>query len=199
MLGTQTHLEQALQIDFGSDPDSVATRLLTDATGIVEAFLGYPVASAEYTETHDGGTEFVVLDKPPIGDVTSVTEMGTVLTEGDDYDVLGSGVLRRLYGGTLLSKWARYPGAVVVVYDGGLDPVPDAVTRIAVDIAARMFKAGAAFAATSSVAPDLAVSREAIGEYEVSYRDPRGLEPEGGWLQPHEKAILARWIRQWMS
>jgi hypothetical protein len=109
--------------------DSIAA-----VTEVVEHLIG-PVEPREVVETHDGGSNAVVLRRPPVLSITSVTENGLAVPAGTSgYSVdLAAGVLYRgRYG-----QWAYSTrGAVTVTYQAGRLVVPASASMAARDLVA---------------------------------------------------------------
>lgn len=114
----------------GSDVELAG--FISAATKPIERIVG-PVIARPVTEVWDGGRYQLVLRKPPVLSVTSVTDSGTVL-DPSSYKVDGpSGVLSRVAGPSLLPF---LPGvqSVTVVYQAGRAADVAAVTATFPDI-----------------------------------------------------------------
>ena len=88
-LCTVSDVEKVLGVDLGSTDESTVTNLLIPTVeASITNYLGYdPNYSASITEKFDGDrTEDLFLSRSPVVSVTSVTEDGTALTEGNDQD-----------------------------------------------------------------------------------------------------------------
>ena len=88
-LCTVSDVEKVLGVDLGSTDESTFTNLLIPTVeASITNYLGYdPNYSASITEKFDGDrTEDLFLSRSPVVSVTSVTEDGTALTEGNDQD-----------------------------------------------------------------------------------------------------------------
>lgn len=104
--------------------------------GVSEAFnkyVGRTLAKTTYTAVYiDGnGKESLLLPQYPVASITSITEDGNALTEGEDNDYLlyaASGILKRVSG-----AWAKGPKTIKITYVAGY--VVQGVTVTAPDIA----------------------------------------------------------------
>ncbi|RKN38455.1 head-tail connector protein [Micromonospora endolithica] len=118
--------EAKKQLNIAADDTSQDDELqlyIEAVTEVVEQVVG-PVAPRTVTEVHDGRTGPLVLRRPPVLSVTSVTEAGIVLTDG--WSTAG-GLLYRLGG-----RWAGGQGGVTVIYQAGR-----ASTAAAIKLAAK--------------------------------------------------------------
>ena len=121
-LCTVSDVEKVLGVDLGSTDESTVTNLLIPTVeASITNYLGYdPNYSASITEKFDGDrTEDLFLSRSPVVSVTSVTEDGTALTEGNNQDyVLYSNLGRLRKIGR--EKWsAAKLQNITVVYSAG--------------------------------------------------------------------------------
>ena len=121
-LCTVSDVEKVLGVDLGSTDESTVTNLLIPTVeASITNYLGYdPNYSASITEKFDGDrTEDLFLSRSPVVSVTSVTEDGSTLTEGNDQDyVLYSNLGRLRKIGR--EKWsAAKLQNITVVYSAG--------------------------------------------------------------------------------
>lgn len=108
--------------------DDELTGFIEAVTEVIEHIVG-PVVARSVTETHDGGHSAIVLRKPPVLSVTSVTENGTAVS--GYAPSLEAGVL---YRGTGRGRWAGCRGAVTVTYQAGRASVPASIKLAAKDL-----------------------------------------------------------------
>ena len=98
-LCTVSDVEKVLGVDLGTTDETTVTNLLIPTVeAAISNFLGYdPNYSSSITEKFDGDrTEDLFLSRSPVVSVTSVTEDGSVLTEGNDQDYVLYANLGRL-------------------------------------------------------------------------------------------------------
>ncbi|MEW2442789.1 hypothetical protein [Micromonospora marina] len=98
-------------------------------TEVVEHIVG-PVVPRQVVETHDGGSEALVLRRPPVLEVTAVTEGGVALTS-DAWAMSSAGILYRPAG-----RWRDARGAVTVTYRAGRASVPASIRQAAKELLA---------------------------------------------------------------
>lgn len=185
---TQTELEYHLQKDFGNTPDAVVAYLIAKAEAIVEAYIGGKVEQETVTdEVHDGPGEAILwLAYRPVISITSVTELGVLLTAGTHYVNYENGRLVRMSGEYAETRWTSYRQAVKVTYEAGYATVPGDIKHAATDLAGRMFEQGAANAAVKTPGVNL----ERIGDYMAQYDIDRALDTVG--LTDENKTLLNR-------
>ncbi len=139
-------------------------------------------------ETHDGtGRESILLRELPVIDVASVTEDDVELVPDDDYIVdPRKGIIYRRsttwsYGWSYGWSWPRRRQGIVVIYDHGwaiteadvvnedsgdepiVDRVPSGIRLVALEAAARIYRAPQTLAAVSAATSG--VTSETIGSY----------------------------------
>lgn len=99
--------------------DDELTRFIDVVTELCEAYTGTALYARSVTETHDGGDTVLVLRRPPVVSVTSVTVSGSTVSS-DSYVVdTVSGLVRSLTGSI-----GSQPQDTTVVYRAGRSPVP---------------------------------------------------------------------------
>ena len=81
-------VEQFLQIDLNSTVEaSVTNTFIPYVDAAIKRYLGHDVEQATYTETFDGNEQQdIFLRHVPIASITSVTEDGNTLTQGNEND-----------------------------------------------------------------------------------------------------------------
>ncbi|WOI58609.1 mobile element protein [Streptomyces fradiae] len=120
------------------------------------------------------GRRVLLLPELPVTAVTSVTEDGTLLTEGTDYRANRYGLLTRLGGCWPLDV------DITVVYDHGTDPVPAIITQVCLQVAGRAW-----------VRATTAVAAESLGDRSLTYDKDRS----GQALTDYELRILRPYMR----
>lgn len=179
-------VEQFLQIDLNSTVEaSVTNTFIPYVDSAIKRFLGYDVEQATHTETFDGNEQQdLFLRHVPIASITSVTEDGNTLTQGneDDYVYYDNGRLRRI-----VVRWSGIkPKNISITYVGGYAPnnIPDAIKNTSAKAAARMIMTSlqiSSKADTGQVGSHLADNTasstfdvpitERIGDYDIAYGD----------------------------
>jgi hypothetical protein len=179
-------VEQFLQVDLNSTVEaSVTNTFIPYVDGAIKRYLGYDVEQATYTETFDGNEqEDLFLRHVPIASITSVTEDGNTLTQGNekDYVFYNNGRLRRI-----VIRWSGIkPKNIIVTYVGGYQAadIPEAIKQTSAKAASRMVLTALQISAkadsgavgthlsdnTSTSSFDVPIT-ERIGDYDVAYAD----------------------------
>ncbi len=200
----QLDLENLLQIDVGSEPDSTVTSYLIQAQAAAEAYcqrhFDYALANVE-TFDGDGREAIIQVDRWPIDTVTTVVESGVTLTVDQDYILYtDNGWVMRTSGGARQSRgWRDHRRGIVITYDGGYilegggagALTPDDLTLAITRIAGRLFRSGAAPVA----GPVSAVTLDGIGSTRyagtITLTDLVLLEEEMAALDPYSNPGLA--------
>lgn len=123
------------------DTTRYTTARVTEAREYVEALIEREVGTSfearSWTETHDGGDYSVVLRRPYVLSITSVTEDGDAVT-GYDY-TYDAGLLERRPTGSTDSPtaWASGRRNITVTYTAGYSSTPPADVKRAALAAAR--------------------------------------------------------------
>lgn len=135
---TLAEAKAQLNIPSGDTSNDVELQGFIDAAaGVAEGIVG-PITSTTYTEVHDGGGPFIVLNNPPIISVTSVIDMvgptAYTLVDAEINTVTGAysysidsyerGVIARRYSGGLVGTFEGGTRNIQVVYDAGRAVVP---------------------------------------------------------------------------
>ena len=164
----KSDVETTLQLTAGTITDALANVLIPGAQSAIERFVRRSLEAADRVSTLDGnGTIELLLPSWPINSVTSVVEDGVTLVEGTDFEVYTDRLIRVRSGRD--RSWVRKRKAITVSYNGGYNPIPEALRDICVRIVARAYQAGAAFAATADAA---GIRQETIDNYSVTYGSP---------------------------
>lgn len=179
-------VEQFLQVDLNSTVESSVTNtFIPYVDSAIKRFLGYDVETATHTETFDGNEQQdLFLRHIPIASITSVTEDGNTLTQGneDDYVYYDNGRLRRI-----VVRWSGIkPKNISVTYVGGYaaNAIPDVIKNTSAKAAARMLMTSLQIGSkadtgqvgshlsdnTASSTFDIPIT-ERIGDYDVAYAD----------------------------
>ena len=185
-LCSASDVEQFLQVDLNSTVEaSVTNTFIPYVDAAIKRFLGYDVEQATYTEVFDGAEQTdLFLRHLPIASITSVTEDGNTLTEGNegDYVYYDNGRLRRV-----VVRWSGVkPKNISVTYVGGYEAadIPVAIKQTSAKAASRMVLTAlqiSAKADTGAVGTHLSDNTatnnfyvpitERIGDYDVAYAD----------------------------
>tara|TARA_R100000278_G_scaffold11734_1_gene12977 strand:- start:4240 stop:4884 length:645 start_codon:yes stop_codon:yes gene_type:complete len=179
-------VEQFLQVDLNSTVEaSVTNTFIPYVDSAIKRFLGYDVETATHTETFDGNEQQdLFLRHIPIASITSVTEDGNTLTQGneDDYVYYDNGRLRRI-----VVRWSGIkPKNISVTYVGGYaaNAIPPVIKNTSAKAAARMLMTALQIGSkadtgqvgshladnTASSTFDIPIT-ERIGDYDVAYAD----------------------------
>ncbi len=174
-------------IDFHSDLETHLTNdLIPLVDDAIREYVGYDIDYASHTETLTGNqTKELFLEQRPVLSVTSITEDGATLTQGnqEDYVWYENGRLRRVG-----SRWSfAYPDNIVVTYTAGYNTgggtgtaLPRAFRYVSARASARLLEselvlssqqeAAQIVAQTSSqVSNFTAADSESMGDYTVNY------------------------------
>jgi hypothetical protein len=185
-LCSYSDVETFLNIDLDSSLQSQLTNtFIPYVDAAIKRFLGYDVEQATYTETFDGNEQTdIFLRHVPIASITSVTEDGNTLVQGNekDYVYYDNGRLRRI-----VVRWSGIkPKNITVVYVGGYasGSIPENISLTSARATARLFMTSlqtSAKADTGTVSSHLTDSSnttsfdvaltERIGDYDVNYAD----------------------------
>lgn len=177
---------------LGSDvsTEDLAVIAIDSACESVRTYLDNPVnlVEDEIIRLDGSGTYRLVLPRPPVREVTAVTELATTTTDEVILDAEVDFVLER--GGILRRidyVWLRGSGNIEVTYSHGWDiseapvweRVPSDIRRVALELAKRLYQAGQVAAG--------GITSETVGSYSYTV-DPAA----GGALEltPHEMARL---------
>ena len=217
-LCTVSDVEQVLGVDLSTTDEATVTNLLIPTVeAAISNFLGYdPKYSASITEKFDGDrTEDLFLSRSPVVSVTSVTEDGTTLTEGngDDYVLYANlGRLRKVGR----ERWSNAKlQNITVVYSAGYsdsegtaEDVPKDMKYVCARASGKLIVSALSLGSqqsTGSVGTHSAdstndsqfqlVRNEGIGDYQVTYESV--LDQLGSdILQEADKKILQKYKRQ---
>lgn len=143
-----------------SVPSGQATLMLAAASALIRKTCGWHIwPSQKETLTVDGpGTVTLSLPTMLLTAVESVTEAGTALVDGTDYQWSAAGQMRRLGG-----VWTSDMRGVVAAITHGYVDVPDELKAVCCSVAAR------------AVANPMGAKSEQAGGESVTYAVPGGL------------------------
>ena len=179
-------VEQFLQIDLNSTVEaSVTNTFIPYVDAAIKRYLGHDVEQATYTETFDGNEQQdIFLRHVPIASITSVTEDGNTLTQGNenDYVYYDNGRLRRIG-----IRWSGIKFKnISVTYVGGYQSadIPEQIKFSSARASARLLMTSLQISAksdtgevsshladnTSTTNFDIALT-ERIGDYDVAFGD----------------------------
>jgi hypothetical protein len=149
-LTTLETVKLEMAITSGAD-DTFIGGLIRQASADVASYCGRVLALETVREVFRSPCSGIVwrgrnvagslwLSRWPVASVVSVTECGTVLDDGTDYELDGSsGELVRVFGG-----WIGWGGPVIVEYSGGYDLLPGLphdIERATIDLIKRRYYA----------------------------------------------------------
>jgi len=217
-LCTVSDVEQVLGVDLSTTDEATVTNLLIPTVeAAISNFLGYdPKYSASITEKFDGDrTEDLFLSRSPVVSVTSVTEDGTTLTEGNGEDYVLYANLGRLRK-VGRERWSNAKlQNITVVYSAGYsdsegtaEDVPKDMKYVCARASGKLIVSALSLGSqqsTGSVGTHSAdstndsqfqlVRNEGIGDYQVTYESV--LDQLGSdILQEADKKILQKYKRQ---
>lgn len=183
-LCSASDVETFLEIDLSTTIEGhVTNTFIPYVDAAIKRYLGYDIEQATYTETFDGNEQQdLFLRHVPIASITSVTEDGNTLTQGNekDYVYYDNGRLRRI-----VVRWSGIkPKNVSVTYVGGYSTIPDQIKFTSARAAARLLMTSLQVSAkadtgvvrshlednTSNTNFDVAIT-ERIGDYDVAFGD----------------------------
>ena len=179
-------VEQFLQVDLNSTVEaSVTNTFIPYVDAAIKRYLGHDVEQATYTEVFDGNEQQdLFLRHVPVASITSITEDGNALTEGNesDYVSYSNGRLRRI-----VIRWSGIkPKNIVVTYVGGYEAadIPEQIKQTSARAASRLVMTSlqiSAKADTGEVSSHLADNTttqsfdipltERVGDYDVAFGD----------------------------
>lgn len=189
-------IEKFLQITIASAKASAAQRAIDEATAAIQNYCRQRLELVEDDEvTLDSpGAYTLNLPEMPVVEVSEVVEDSETLTEGDDYVLLSSGILRRLD-----QRWSRGYQIVTVTYTHGYrlpsdfssvvgDPLPEDIVGVCVRAAARSYQAGLRAEEQGGIP---GVRSTSLGDYSVAFGEDSGAGGESA-LGASSAPILLR-------
>jgi len=158
-LTTLSAVRGYLGLSEGDGHDALLEALIARVSDGIARYVGQDLALQSYEESHDGGTDLIILLRRPAESVWALSDDGAAL-EADEYALYPeAGVIRRKSG-----AFAAGERTVAVGYRAGYSPLPGDVEQAAVEWVAHKF-------ASRGPAAGRAVSEERVGDYSVSYDD----------------------------
>lgn len=146
---------------YNTNDITVVENMINLATQYAETYIGrhIKVRSTDTTETFDvePRTQDIFLTNFPIISVTSITEDGDALTEGEDEEYLEYANTGKLYRND--AYWTKGRKKLVAVYKGGYATVPDNLFQWCVEVVGFMFE----------TKEDGNVKSERVGQLSVTY------------------------------
>lgn len=188
-------IEEFLQITIPSEKAAAAQRAIDEATAAIKNYCRQKLELVEDDEvTLDSlGAYTLNLPEMPVVEVSEVIEDEETLTEGDDYVLLPSGILRRLN-----QRWTRGYQIIVVTYTHGYrlptgtsaigDPLPDDIVGVCARAAGRAYQAGLRAEEQGGIP---GVRSTSLGDYSVGFADDSGYSGESA-LGASSAPILLR-------
>ena len=171
-------IEEFLQVSIPSAKVTAAQRAIDEATAAIKNYCRQVLELTEDDEvTLDSpGAYTLCLPEMPVVEVSEVIEDDETLTEGDDYVVLASGILRRLN-----QRWVRGFQVIIVTYTHGYrlptgnsatgDPLPDDIVGVCARAAARAYQAGLRSEEQGGIP---GVRSTSLGDYSVGFAEDSG-------------------------
>ena len=203
-----TDVETILGVDLSSTVETTVTNsIIPFADQIIKTYLGYDVESANQTETLFGDNNREInLKHIPVNSVSSITEDGNALTEGNENDFVFHSNGR---GERVLGRWSgAKPKNISVSYNAGYSTIPDDIKFTSARICARIILSSlnlSSNADSGAVNTHLAdstnganmntVIEERIGDLDVKYADPLAYF-DGPLLRESDKLLLAPYKKQ---
>lgn len=205
-LCVQADIEQRLQWDITAEPEPVITTLIAAAQAHIESEIGRTVESAARAETLNPSSPTLFLQYWPATTITTLTEDGTSLTEGDDFILEDEIALKRVSDGHQINWQTTKLASIAVAYVGGYlagthDSELAHLGSVCAEIVARAFRTGAAAAAAPAGVGAGGITSVALeGSDTVTYSTANGetIETGGGLsrfvhLLEDERRQLARY------
>lgn len=207
-LCTVGDVETILGIDLSSTLESTVTNsLIPFADQIIKTYLGYDIEVGDQSETTFGGNNReIILKHIPVNSITSITEDGNSLTEGNENDFVfhSNGRVERVLG-----RWSgAKPKNVVISYNAGYSTIPNDIKFTSARISARILMSSlniSSQADTGVVNTHLSdstngasmstVVEERIGDLTVQYADPLAYF-DGPLLKESDRLLLAPYKKQ---
>ena len=184
-LCTVSDVESIIGVDLSTTLESTVTNsLIPFADQIIKTYLGYDIEASNQTEVLFGDNNREInLKHIPVNSITSITEDGNSLTEGNESDFVfhSNGRVERVLG-----RWSgAKPKNITVVYNAGYSTIPDDIKFTSARISARILMSSlnvSSNADTGTVDTHLSdstngasmstVVEERIGDLQVQYNDP---------------------------
>tara|TARA_R100000353_G_scaffold176121_1_gene149287 strand:- start:1052 stop:1690 length:639 start_codon:yes stop_codon:yes gene_type:complete len=207
-LCTVSDVESIIGVDLSTTLESTVTNsLIPFADQIIKTYLGYDIEASNQTEVLFGDNNREInLKHIPVNSITSITEDGNSLTEGNESDFVfhSNGRVERVLG-----RWSgAKPKNITVVYNAGYSTIPDDIKFTSARISARILMSSlnvSSNADTGTVDTHLSdstngasmstVVEERIGDLQVQYNDPLAYF-DGPLLKDSDRLLIAPYKKQ---
>lgn len=208
-LCSYSDVEAIVQIDFSSTlQTSITNNIIPFADQIIKTYLGYDIELGDKTEILFGDNlRELALKHIPVNSITSITEDGNSLTQGNESDYVfhSNGRVERVLG-----RWSgAKPKNITVVYNAGYSTIPDDIKFTSARVSARIImsainlssqaKAGAVEShlsdSTNGASMTTNVIEERIGDLAVKFADPIAYF-DGEVLKQSDKLLLQPYKKQ---
>ena len=207
-LCTVSDVEAIVQIDFASTLEtSITNNIIPFADQVIKTYLGYDIEAADQTETLFGDNlRELNLKHIPVNSISSITEDGNALSEGNtnDYVFHSNGRVERVLG-----RWSgAKPKNISVSYNAGYSTIPEDIKFTSARISARIILSAMDLSSQASTgaanthlsdstngASMAIVEEERIGDLSVRFADPM-LYFDGDLLKESDKVLLSPYKKQ---
>tara|TARA_A100001201_G_scaffold126842_1_gene111380 strand:+ start:63 stop:701 length:639 start_codon:yes stop_codon:yes gene_type:complete len=207
-LCTVSDVEAIVQIDFASTLEtSITNNIIPFADQVIKTYLGYDIEAADQTETLFGDNlRELNLKHIPVNSISSITEDGNSLTEGNESDYVfhSNGRVERVLG-----RWSgAKPKNISVSYNAGYSTIPEDIKFTSARISARIILSAMNLSSQASTgaanthlsdstngASMAIVEEERIGDLSVRFADPM-LYFDGDLLKESDKVLLSPYKKQ---
>ncbi len=207
-LCTVSDVESIIGVDLSTTLESTVTNsLIPFADQIIKTYLGYDVEASNQTEVLFGDNiRELNLKHIPVNSITSITEDGNTLTEGNENDFVfhSNGRVERVG-----NRWSgAKPRNITVVYNAGYSTIPVDIKFTSARISARILLSSmnlSSNADTGTVDTHLSdstngasmntVVEERIGDLQVQYNDPLAYF-DGPLLKDGDRLLIAPYKKQ---
>lgn len=207
-LCSYSDVEAIVQLDFSTTlQTSITSNIIPFADQVIKTYLGYDIEEGDHTEILFGDNiRELSLKHIPVNSITSITEDGNSLTEGNESDYVyhSNGRVERVLG-----RWSgAKPKNITVVYNAGYSTIPDDIKFTSARVSARIIMSAlnlSSQAKTGEVESHLSdssngatmqnVIEERIGDLAVRFADPLAYF-DGEVLKQSDKLLLQPYKKQ---
>jgi len=207
-LCSYSDVEAIVQIDFSSTlQTSITNNIIPFADQVIKTYLGYDIELADHTEILFGDNiRELALKHIPVNSITSITEDGNSLSEGNESDYVyhSNGRVERVLG-----RWSgAKPKNITIIYNAGYSTIPDDIKFTSARVSARIVMSAlnlSSQAKTGTVETHLSdstngatmtnVIEERIGDLAVRFADPLAYF-DGEVLKQSDKLLLQPYKKQ---
>lgn len=201
-------VEAIVQLDFSSTlQTSITNNIIPFADQVIKTYLGYSIEASDHTEVLFGDNiKEISLKHMPVNSITSITEDGNVLSEGNESEFVfhSNGRVERVKG-----RWSgAKPKNITVVYNAGYSTIPDDIKFTSARVSARIVMSAlnlGSQAKTGEVESHLSdstngatmtnITEERIGDLAVKFADPLAYF-DGEILKQSDKLLLQPYKKQ---